>query len=460
MRSNHTPHCESSQLILSVCSAMNTHFAFYLCLPALLISVGATTASDELPGAPQKEVIALTGGTIFPVASPKIEDGVLVFDKGRIVTVGPSDTVQVPDGAKRIDCYGKRIYPGLFESHSQIGLIEVSAVRASNDRSEVGRLKPNVKANVAVNPDSELIPVTRANGVLLTLTEPSGGLVAGQASVLQLDGWTYEDLTLKSGAAMVVFWPSVPKQLEKGREASSSNSVEQLRQLLVDARAYRMSKRNSPETQRTDVRLEAMFPVLDRKMPLLVHANSLAVIQSAVSFCAEEKLRLIIYGGYDAPLCADLLKKHNVPVIISAAYRLPRRRSDAFDSSYTLASRLNQAGVQFSISGGATSRNSNVRNLPYHAAVSVAYGLPYEVALRAITLSPAEILGVADRVGSLEAGKDATLFVTTGDPLETPSNVTAAWVQGRAVDLSSRHVKLYEKYRTKYGRHSKQANAK
>jgi len=165
---------------------------------------------------------------------------------------------------------------------------------------------------------------------------------------------------------------------------------------------------------------------------------------------------LIIYGGYDAPLCADLLKKHNVPVIISAAYRLPRRRSDAFDSGYTLASRLNQAGVQFSISGGATSRNSNVRNLPYHAAVSVAYGLPHEVALRAITLSPAEILGVADRVGSLEAGKDATLFVTTGDPLETPSNVTAAWVQGRAVDLSSRHVKLYEKYRTKYGR----ANAK
>ena len=455
MRSNRTLHCEPRYLFLSVCSAMNTRLAICLCLLAVLFLGGPTTASDEVPGAPQKEVIALAGGTIFPVASPKIEDGVLVFDKGRIVTVGPSDTVQIPDGAKRIDCSGKRIYPGLFESHSQIGLIEVSAVRASNDRSEVGRLKPNVKANVAVNPDSELIPVTRANGVLLTLTEPSGGLVAGQASVLQLDGWTYEGLTLKPGAAMVVSWPSVPKQLEKGREASSSSSVEQLRELLDDARAYRKSKRTSPETQKTDVRLEAMFPVLDGKMPLLVHANSLAVIQSAVSFCAEEKLRLIIYGGYDAPLCADLLKKHNVPVIIAAAYRLPRRRSDAFDSSYTLASRLHEAGVRFSISGGATSRNSNARNLPYHAAVSVAYGLPHDVALRAITLSPAEILGVSDRVGSLEAGKDATLFVTTGDPLETPSNVTAAWVQGRAVDLSSRHVKLYEKYRTKYERQKK-----
>ena len=460
MRNKPVPYCEPSQLVLPVCSAMNTCLSNGLCLLAVLLSVGETLASDEIPGAPQKEVIALTGGTIFPVSGPKIDDGVLVFDKGKIVAVGPADVVRIPKGAKRIDCSGKRIYPGLFESHSQIGLIEVSAVRASNDRSEVGRLKPNVKANVSVNPDSELIPVTRANGVLLTLTEPSGGLVSGQASVLQLDGWTYEDLTLKSGAAMVVSWPSVPKQLEKGSEASSSNSVEHLRKLLDDARAYRKANRAAPQAQKTDVRLAAMFPVIDQRMPLLVHANSLAVIQSAVSFCAEEKLRLIIYGGYDAPLCADLLKKHNVPVIIAAAYRLPRRRSDAFDSGYTLANRLHEAGVRFSISGGATSRNSNARNLPYHAAVSVAYGLPHDVALRGITLSPAEILGVADRVGSLEVGKDATLFVTTGDPLETPSNVTAAWVQGRAVDLSSRHVTLYQKYRTKYERQTKQADAK
>jgi imidazolonepropionase-like amidohydrolase len=422
---------------------------------SLVIQVTAS-ASDAIPGAPQKQPIALTGGTVFPVSGPKIEDGVVVFVKGRIVAVGPKDAVKIPADAKRVDCQGKHIYPGLFESHSQLGLIEVSAVRATNDRSEVGRIKPNVKASVAVNPDSELIPVTRANGVLLAMTEPSGGLVAGQASVLQLDGWTYEDLTLKSGAAMVVSWPSVPKDLEKGKAASSSNSVELLRKLLDDARAYRKARKLSPETQKTDVRLDAMFPVLDRKMPLLVHANSLAVIQSAVSFAAQEKLRMLIYGGYDAPLCAELLKKHDVPVIIAAAYRLPRRRNDAFDSGYTLANRLHEAGVRFCISGGATSRTSNTRNLPYHAAVSVAYGLPHDVALRAITLSPAEILGVADRVGSLETGKDATLFVTTGDPLETPSNVTAAWVQGRAVDLSSRHVKLYEKYRTKYERLSEQ----
>lgn len=426
---------------------------FLLTLTVLLSCLpGLAGASDEIPGAAQKQPIALTGGTIVPVSRPEIEEGVLIFDEGRIVAVGPADTVQIPDNARQIDYSGQRIYPGLFESHSQIGLIEVNAVRASNDRAETGWIKPNVRAHVAVNPDSELIPVTRANGVLLTLTEPSGGLVSGQAAVLQLDGWTYEDLTLKAGAALVVSWPSVPHQLEKGSAASSSKSVEQLRTLLNDARAYRKARNAAPRIHGTDVRLEAVLPVLDRKMPLLVHADSLAVIQSAVSFAAQERLRLIIYGGYDAPLCAELLKKHNVSVIIAAAYRLPRRRSDAFDSGYTLASRLHDAGVRFCISGGATSRNSNARNLPYHAAVSVAYGLPHDVALRAITLSPAEILGVADRVGSLDVGKDATLFVATGDPLETPSNVTAAWIQGRAVDLSSRHVRLYEKYRTKYER--------
>lgn len=431
---------------------MNSHRFFKLLLGLSLAAMGAASASDEVPGAPQNQPVALTGCTVFPVSGPKIEDGVVVFDKGRIVAVGAKGSVRIPAGAKRVDCQGKHVYPGLFESHSQLGLTEVSAVRATDDRSEAGRIKPNVKANVAVNPDSELIPVTRANGVLLALTEPTGGLVAGQASVLQLDGWTYEDLTLKSGAAMVVSWPSVVNEIAKGQAASTSDSVEQLRKLLDDARAYRKARKLSPETQPTDVRLETMFPVLDRRMPLLVHANSLAVIQSAVSFAAQQKLRLLIYGGYDAPLCAELLKKHDVPVIIAAAYRLPSRRSDAFDSGYSLASRLHDAGVRFCISGGATSRTSNSRNLPYHAAVSVAYGLPHDVALRAITLSPAEILGVADRVGSLEAGKDATLFVTTGDPLETPSNVTAAWVQGRSVDLSSRHVKLYEKYRTKYER--------
>jgi len=416
----------------------------------LLAATGPAISSDAIPGAPQKQAIALVGGTVFPIAGPPIENGIVVFNKGRIVAVGRADEIEPPADAKQINCKGKHVYPGLFEAHSQLGLTEVSAVRASDDRSEVGSLNPNVKAHVSVNPDTELIPVTRANGVLLALTKPSGGLISGQAAVLQLDGWTFEDLALKPGAAMVVNWPSVPNELEKGQTATESDTVERLRKLLDEARTYAAVRKDSPESQPTDLRLEALQPVLSRKMPLLVHADSLAVIQSAVSFAVEQKLRLIIHGGYDAPLCAELLKQHDVPVIIGAAYRLPRRRSDDFDSGYSLASRLHKARVRFCISGGSTSRTWNARNLPYHAGVAVAYGLPHDIALRSITLSPAEILGVSRRVGSLEKGKDATLFVTTGDALETPSNVTAAWIQGRPVDLTSRHLQLYRKYQKKY----------
>ncbi len=422
----------------------------FVLVVALLAATGSAIASDAIPGAPQKQPLALVGGTVFPIAGPPIENGIVVFNKGRIVAVGRADEIEPPADAKQINCKGKHVYPGLFEAHSQLGLTEVSAVRASDDRSEVGSLNPNVKAHVSVNPDTELIPVTRANGVLLALTKPSGGLISGQAAVLQLDGWTFEDLALKPGAAMVVNWPSVPNELETGQTAAESDTVERLRELLDEARAYAEARKNSPESQPTDLRLESLQPVLSRKMPLLVHADSLAVIQSAVSFAVEQKLRLIIHGGYDAPLCAELLKQHDVPVIIAAAYRLPRRRSDDFDSGYSLASRLHKAGVRFCISGGSTSRTWNARNLPYHAGVAVAYGLPHDIALRSITLSPAEILGVARRVGSLEKGKDATLFVTTGDALETPSNVTAAWVQGRSVDLTSRHLQLYRKYQKRH----------
>lgn len=419
------------------------HLIAFLVLASL---VSATLASDEIPGAPQKSPVAITGTTIHPISGPVIGRGDIVFDRGRIVAIGASGTIEIPEQAERIDGAGRHVYPGLFEAQSQLGLFEISAVRATQDRSESGQLNPNVRAQVSVNPDSELIPVTRANGVLLSLTSPSGGRISGQSAVLQLDGWTWEDMTHRGGAAMVVSWPTVPNRLE----SDDDDPVASLREFFIDARAYLSARGDESSRQRTDLKLEAMRPVLNRKMPLLVAANSLAVIQSAVAFAVEQKVRLIIIGGYDAPLCADLLKRHKVPVIVSAVYRLPRRRSDGFDAPYTLPERLRQAGIQFCISGSASSRSSNARNLPYHAATAVAYGLPADEALKAITLYPARILGVSKRVGSLETGKDATLIVTTGDPLETATQVTDAWIQGRKVDLSSRHVRLYEKYREKY----------
>lgn len=405
-------------------------------------------ASDAIPGASQTSPIVITGATIHTVSGPVINNGDLLFDRGRIVAIGESGTVKIPGDAKLISGKGRHVYPGLFEAHSHLGLVEVSAVRASRDQSESGQMNPNVRAHVSVNPDSELIPVTRANGVLLALTAPSGGRIAGQAAVMQLDGWTFEEMTMRPGAAMVVSWPRVPNQLEA--KDAKKDPVASLRDFFDESRAYFEARADDASSQKSDLKLESLRPVLERKMPLLVSANSLAVIQSAVAFAAQQNVRLIIIGGYDAPLCAELLRKHNVPVIVSAVYRLPRRRSDGFDKSYTLPARLREAGVQFCISGSDSSRVSNTRNLPYHAATAVAYGLSADEALKAITLYPAQILGVSKRVGSLDRGKDATLIMTTGDPLETSTQVTSAWIRGRAVDLSSRHTQLYEKYREKY----------
>lgn len=415
----------------------------------LLVSLTtAGVASDAIPGAPQKTPIVITGATIHTVSGPVINNGDLLFNRGRIVAVGESGSVRIPDNAAHINGDGQHVYPGLFEAHSHLGLVEVSAVRASRDQSESGQMNPNVHAHVSVNPDSELIPVTRANGVLLALTAPSGGRIAGQAAVMQLDGWTFEDMTVRAGAAMIVSWPTVPHQLEAKDE--QQDPIASLRDFFDESRAYLQARAVDGSSQQTDLKLESLRPVLERKMPLLVAANSLAVIQSAVAFAVEQNVRLIIIGGYDAPLCAGLLKKHEVSVIVSAVYRLPRRRSDGFDVAYTLPARLHEAGIKFCISGSDSSRVSNTRNLPYHAATAVAYGLPAAEALKAITLYPAQILGVSKRVGTLERGKDATLIIATGDPLKTSTQVTSAWIRGRAVDLSSRHTQLYEKYREKY----------
>jgi hypothetical protein len=298
-----------------------------------------------------------------------------------------------------------------------------------------------------VNPDSELIPVTRANGVLLVLSSPSGGLVAGTSAVLQLDGWTWEDLTLKAPAAMHVAWPGM--RARRGESESESNDpLRELKQLFDEAERYRLAENRSS----IDVRLEAMVPVLEGKVPLLVDADTRRQIQSAVAFAAQRKVKLIVRGGYDAEQCAALLKECDVPVIVPAIYRLPRRRSDPFDAAYTLPARLHRAGVRYCIAGGDRFAASNLRNLPYHAATAAAYGLSQDEALKAITLYPAQILGVADRVGSLEPGKDATLIVTDGSPLETSTQVLMAYVQGRRIDLSNRHQELADKYHEKYRR--------
>ncbi len=404
-------------------------------------------ANPEIPGAPQSQPILLEGATIHPVSGPPLVDGSLLFAEGRIVAIGKD--LEVPENTRRIPLRGKHVYPGLFDPYTNLGLTEIESVRATRDSAETGLLNPNVRAHVAVNPDSELIPVTRSNGVLLALTAPTGGLISGQSAVLQLDGWTYEDLTLRAGVGMHVQWPrAAPVLGGTGGSSSRGRSLEGLVQAVRDARAYQQAR--AAGSSEIDARWEALLPVLAGEQPLIVSADEVQQIQDAVAFVEREKLRMILYGGYDAPACAALLTRHNIPVIVAGVYRLPQRRDDGFDSAYTLPERLRQAGIKFCISSSERFGASNVRNLPYHASTAAAYGLPADEALKAVTLYPAEILGVAERVGSLDPGKDATLIVTNGDPLETPTQVLAAYIQGRRVELNDRHKRLYRKYQEKY----------
>lgn len=416
---------------------------FSIVLMSTILQGSRCPASDEIPGAPQRKPIALVNATIHPVAGPPIEGGTIVFANGQITGVGRK--IKPPKRAEIIDLEGLNIYPGLIEAHSQIGLKEISAVRATVDTSETGSINPNVKANISFNPDSEVIPVTRANGVLIAVSAPGRARISGMAAVMQLDGWTYEDMTLKADAAMFVNWPSPSA-------SGNSSGLKQLRQVFDDARAYRAARAVNAElpTQLFDIRLDAIIPVLERKIPVMARANSVQAIQAAVSFAVEQDVRLIIFGGHDAELCADLLKQYNVPVIVDSIHRRPARRHESYDTAYTLPQRLKQAGIRFCISGSDRAETWNARNLPYQAATAVAHGLSHDDALKSVTLYAARILGIDDRVGSLEVGKDATLIVTNGDPLETDTHVTMAFVQGRKVQLTSRHTRLYEKYSEKY----------
>ncbi len=429
--------------------------ALALCGPVLQAQV---RANPEIPGKPQDKPLALVGATIHPVSSAPIEKGVLLFDAGKIVAVGAE--VVVPENATKIDVTGKHVYPGLINADGDLGLVEINSVRATIDTSETGQINPNVKAHVAFNPDSELVPVTRANGILLSLASPAGGLITGQSALMQLDGWNYEDMTLKAPIGMHISWPHIgaararsSSRGERVADGAGNQGFDALKQAIADARAYQKAQQaanGEGTTLPKDVRWESLIPVLDGKLPIIVGADSLSDIQAAVAWSAAEKFKLIILGGYDAPRCTELLKQHNVPVIVASCQRLPQRESDPYDTPFTVPERLRQAGIKFCISSPYSA--TAIRNLPYQAGAAAAHGLPRDEALKAITLYPAEILGVAERVGSLEAGKDATLIITSGDPIETATQVEQAFIQGRQVDLNNRHKRLNDKYQEKYRR--------
>ncbi|HEU0200289.1 MAG TPA: amidohydrolase family protein [Burkholderiaceae bacterium] len=435
-------------------------------LLALLLCVPPAYAAQNVPPPPQDGPLLITGATLHTVSGPVIENGRMLIDRGRIVAVvGPNEPLSAPalSRAQTLDLKGRHVYPGFIAANSALGLVEVIAVRATTDTAETGAINPGSRALVAINADSELLPVARANGVLAALAVPRAtptGLIAGTSSVIQLDGWNWEEMGIAPAVGLHVRLPSLrlnrelyPPPLDLRLEELRKFTAQRLRMLedaFDAAQAYRRARAGDPGLP-LDSRWEAVLPVLEGQRPVFMHANELPQIRYALGFAERYGVRLVIVGGDDAWRIADVLRERRVPVIVTGVHALPQRRGEDYDTQFRLPARLAAAGVTFCIArGGSEFDAPRERNLPYVAATAVAHGLPREQALRAITLYPAQILGVADQLGSLAPGRLASFFVADGDPLEVTTRIERVFIQGREVDLSNRQTRLNDKYEQRY----------
>ncbi|HLA76557.1 MAG TPA: amidohydrolase family protein [Vicinamibacteria bacterium] len=420
----------------------------------LALSAAALTAAE----AP----IAIRGARIVTVSGPTIEKGTLVLAGGKIAAIGAD--VAVPAGATVIDGSGKTVYPGLIDGLTTLGLVEIGSVAGSVDTAEAGDVNPHAKAWVAVHAHSELLPVARANGLTAALAAPQGGLVSGQSALIRLAGSTPDALTVKTPVAMHVTYPTgrAPfdfsrmfdepelktfEERQKERKKNQEKDLRRLANLLAEAKAYgaalEAAKSGKGAPPKPDLPMEALAPVARGELAVIMRADDEADIRGAVKFAADQGLKLVIAGGLEAWRCTDVLKEKAVPVLINVD-RLPRKESDPYDAAYANPGLLFKAGVRFAIVSDDASQS---RNLPYEAAMASAYGLPAEIALRSITLSPAEIFGVANRIGSLEVGKDANLVIATGDILDHRTQVTGVFIDGVAQSIETRHTRLYQQFK-------------
>ncbi len=395
--------------------------------------------SAQMPAPVQDRPIALVGGTLHTVSGGVIENGTLVFQNGRITALGAD--VEIPAGAERVDITGQHVYPGLIDGWSQMGLFEIGGFDVTIDLDELGPVNPNARAHVAFHPESRHIGTTRSNGVLVTVSSPGGGVISGLSAAMMLDGWTWETMTLKPHTGLVVQWPNPTNQ------AQYESNLEILRESFAAARSYRDARGSAGSAAAAvpfDSRWEAMIPVLEGEIPVVVNASRIRQLRDAVAWAEEEGVRLVLLGGGDADLMAEELARREIPVLLTSVLSTPARDWEPVDHTFHLPARLHEAGVPFAIVGGSSAPYAN--RLPFEAGVAVAHGLPEAEAVRALTLNPARILGIDHRVGSLEVGKDATLLITTGNPLEYATTIERAFIEGRDLDLMDAHRQFYERY--------------
>lgn len=417
----------------------------FLCV----MSIFQLALAQQTPAPDQSEPIMVTGATVHVGNGTVIEDGAVGFSNGKITFVGKASDAKT-DGHQVVDAKGKHVYPGLIAPNTSLGLVEIGAVRATRDNREVGTFNPNIRSIIAYNTDSRVTPTVRSNGVLMAQVVPSGGWISGQSSVVELDGWNWEDATYKADEGIWMGWPSV-YQWRGWRSASSGTSINKdydkqvtsLKDFVKDAKSY-----IEGEPKEKNLKFEAMRGLFDGSKQLFVRANQVKAMMGAVDFAKEFGFKLVIVGGEDSWQMTDYLKANDVKIMLSQTQRLPSRGHEDVDQPFKTPAALQKAGVTYCL---MYNDSWQTRNLPFQAGQAAAFGLTKEQALSAVTLNTAKILGIDKTVGSLEVGKHATLIISNGDVLDQLTNqVTDAFIQGKAIDLDNKQKALYRKFKGKY----------
>ncbi len=427
---------------------------FYLIFIFLSFNLVAQSPVVPTPGPAQTEPILITDATAHLGNGHVINNAYIAFENGKFSVVANQAVGRGFDGYKIISAEGKHLYPGFIAPNSQLGLREIDRVRATIDDREVGNFNPSVRALIAYNTDSELTATVRSNGVLATQIVPKGGRISGQSSVVQLDAWNWEDALIAEDG-IHLNWPRRIQHTgwwaEPGKSNKSKKYDEQVREVhdfFRQAQAY--SNKEIPAER--NLHFEAMHSLFEGDKKLYVHANDARSITESILLAKQFELNLAIIGGRDSWMVAELLKENDVAVILAPPHRLPARQDSDIDQPYKTPAMLQDAGVLFCLSiNGGMGGSWSQRNLPFQAGHTVAFGLDYEEAVQSISLNAAKILGVDDRMGSIETGKDATFFICEGDALDMRScRITDAYIQGRKIDLDNKHKALYRKFKQKY----------
>lgn len=421
----------------------------------LLCCLFTLNVSAQTPAKKQARSILLLEATAHIGNGKVIPNAAVGFRNGKIDMVLASIDFRM-DSTKYdtiIHLKGKHLYPGLIAPNSRLGLVEIDAVRASRDKSEVGQFKPHVRSLIAYNTESRITSTVRTNGVLMAEVAPVGGTISGTSSIFNLDGWNWEDAVLRVDNGIHLNWPRLwstlgsDKKKDEKWEKRYSKEVADLKQFFKEAKVY-----NQAEFQlEKNLRFEAMKAVFKKGKKVFLHANNVQQITDALYFFDEYDVDLVLVGGYDAWLVSDLLKDRKVPVILRRVHSLPMNQDEPVDLPYRMANILSKKGLLVSLENSGGMEAMGTRNLPFYAGTAVAYGVEKEAALSMITLNTAKILGIDDQVGSIEEGKWATLFISEGDALDMRTNqVSLAYIQGREIELTNPQIKLWKKYEAKY----------